>query len=109
MADLTVSQPVKSPLAEAQDSGKAVVAGKERKVVAAGRKSKEGKEAKAAAESKRLKDQALFKATLKKDDAGSGDDEWEDIEEDFPHVKLEELLDNLKLDDGAGSDEEVKE
>jgi hypothetical protein len=38
----------------------------------------------------------MFKATLKKD---SSDEEWEDVEEDFPHVRLEELLENLKIDD----------
>lgn len=68
-----------------------------RKIVAADRKTKEGKEALKEAEAKRIKELALFKATLKKgDDSG---DEWEDVEEDFPHVKLEELLDNLKIDD----------
>lgn len=49
------------------------------------------------AEAKRKKEMALFKATLKKNDDSA--DEWEDVEEDFPHVKLEELLDNLKIDD----------
>jgi hypothetical protein len=29
------------------------------------------------------------------------DDDWEDVEGDFPHVKLEELLDNLRIDDGT--------
>jgi len=56
-----------------------------------------------------LKEQALFKATLKKEnkegEEGSGD-EWEDVEEDFPHVKLEELLDNLKIDDGTHTDDD---
>lgn len=61
------------------------------------------------AEAKRIKDDKLFKATLSKetvDASGNAiveeDDEWEDLEEDFPHVKLEELMENLKLD----SDEE---
>ena len=39
----------------------------------------------------------MFKATLKKQEE---DSDWESVEEDFPHVKLEELLANLKLDDG---------
>jgi hypothetical protein len=40
---------------------------------------------------------------------GDDDDEWEDVEEDFPHVKLDELLDgmnNLKIDDGSGEPDE---
>ena len=50
----------------------------------------------------------LFRATLKKTVKAGGekdDEDWEDnesgesVEGDFPHVKLEELLDNLKLDD----------
>ena len=40
----------------------------------------------------------MFRATLKK--GNEDDSDWEDVEEDFPHVKLEELLANLKLDDG---------
>jgi hypothetical protein len=109
MADLTVHETGKSPLVEAQAEGKAMVGSKERKIVTADRKSKKGQEEKKAAEAKRLKEKALFKATLKKAaDAGEGSDEdWEDLEEDFPHVKLEELLDNLKLDDG--DEEEFKE
>ena len=83
----------------------------QRKVVTGDRKTTQGKEAAKLAEEKRRKEQALFKATLKKtpkesksDDSG---DDWEDAEEDFPHVKLEELLDNLKLDDGTHTDEEL--
>ncbi len=68
-----------------------------RKIVAADRKTKEGKEALKEAEAKRIQERKLFKATLKK--AEDSADEWEDVEEDFPHVKLEELLDNLKIDD----------
>ena len=54
----------------------------------------------------------MFKATLKKVEGDGSDDEWEDVEEDFPHVKLEELLDNLKLDSGdehASDEEESKQ
>jgi hypothetical protein len=46
---------------------------------------------------------AMFKATLKKaaeKAEGQDSDEWEDVEEDFPMVKLEELMENLKIDDG---------
>lgn len=76
------------------------------------RKTKPGKESAKNAESQRIKEakeKALFKATLKKSianegDNGESDDDWEDVEEDFPHVKLDELLDginNLKIDDGT--------
>ena len=48
----------------------------------------------------------MFKATLKKEDS---DDDWEDVEEDFPHVRLEELLDNLKIDDPNEQSSEEEE
>ena len=69
----------------------------------------------------RQKDQALFKATLKKKnelvkaDGGDSESDWESVEEDYPHVRLEELLDGLKIDDGTeglpggDDDEEFKE
>jgi hypothetical protein len=45
----------------------------------------------------------LFKATLTNAKATGSDDDWESvdsIEEDFPVMELEELLDGLKLDEG---------
>ena len=55
---------------------------------------------------KRKRDKAIFQATLKKakDEAGDSD-EWESVEEDFPHVKLEELMSNLKIDSGSEADD----
>ena len=54
-------------------------------------------------EQERKKDSDLFKATLKQKSTFDNDDDdsdWEsDVEEDFPHIKLAELLDNLKLDE----------
>ncbi len=79
----------------------------DRKIVTVDRKTKQGKEQQAGAEAQRLKEKALFKATLKKEDSGS--DGWEDVEEDFPHVRLEELLDNLKIDDPNGHASEEEE
>jgi len=99
----------KSSVAQALDKGQATVNGKERKVVKVARKTAAGKAQQGDAEDRRVKDKALFKATLKKkpEDEDSG---WESVEEDFPIVKLEELLENLKLDDGpkigADSDDE---
>jgi hypothetical protein len=49
----------------------------------------------------------MFKATLKnngqsKENNAESDSDWESVEEDFPAVKLEDLLDNLKLNDNTG-------
>ena len=103
------TEPKKSPIGEALDKGSATIAGQERKLVKAARKTTKGKQNSEVSESQRIKDKELFKATLKKDD----DSDWESVEEDFPHVKLEELLANLKLDDGPkvehSDEEESKE
>lgn len=91
------------------DVGKTVVGGLERKVVSGDRKTKAGKESAQQSEAQRQKEKALFKATLKKQPTqaqGDAEEEWEDVEEDFPHVKLEELLDNLRIDDGVPPDED---
>ena len=69
------------------------------------RKTAEGKQAQSLQEKARKKDQAMFKATLKKKDEDD-DSDWESVEEDYPHVRLEELLDNLTLD---GGNEEAKQ
>ena len=52
-------------------------------------------------------------AQFKKTKGGDGEDDdsdWEsDIEEDFPHMQITELLDNLKLDEtplNKGEEEE---
>ena len=58
----------------------------------------------------------MFKASFKKKNKvaeGEDDDsDWESVEEDFPHVKLSELLDGLTLevngnDDDAEDEEEM--
>lgn len=104
-------KPEKSPLGEVLDSGVAKIGGTERKIVKATRKTDAGKLAAAEKEKLRQKDAALFQATLKKksemvkENDSDDSDDWEDVEEDFPHVKLEELLDNLKIDDGTGIEE----
>ena len=95
---MTISEDAKkSPIGTALDKGQAKVAGKERKILKAARKTDQGKQNEKDAETNRKKNELLFKATLKKQDE---DSDWESVEEDFPHVKLEELLANLKLDDG---------
>lgn len=102
----------KSPLQDAQEKGSVQVGTEQRKVVTADRKTKQGQVNAKLAEEKRRKNKELFRATLKKQTEGAADDsdegdEWEDIEEDFPHVKLEELMENLKInDDAMGQDED---
>ena len=45
---------------------------------------------------------------MRKKEDSDEQDSWEDVEEDFPHVRLEELLDNLKIDDpNVGVDDDV--
>lgn len=51
----------------------------------------------------------INKANMKSKDEMDGKDEdsdWESVEEDAPAIKLEELLDNLKIDDNNDEDEE---
>ena len=108
LAGLTLNEGGKSPLVVAQEKGTVEMGGQQRKVVTGDRKTDKGKQSAKEAEEKRKKEKALFKATLKKQAKDENDDdEWEsDNEEDFPHVKLEELLDNLKLDDGTNTDDD---
>ena len=40
----------------------------------------------------------------KKNEADDDDSDWTDVEEDFPHVQLTELLENLKLNDDKPMD-----
>ena len=56
----------KSPLVDAQDKGQVEIGGKARKVVKGDRKTDQGKQVSQEAEAKRLKEKAMFKATLKK-------------------------------------------
>lgn len=109
LAAMTISNETKkSPIGTALEEGKAKVGGQERKIVKAARKTNQGKQNEKDAEAVRKKNEMMFKATLKKEE----DSDWESVEEDFPHVKLEELLANLKLDDGpkvqSDSEEEEK-
>lgn len=111
----------------AKTETKAVVGGKERKVAKVERKTKEGKVKQKESQEARVKEDQLIKATLKQkqgEDAGDSDG-WESVEEDFPHIKLDELknleeqLANMKIqkddedeeeaEDGDMGDEEEKE
>lgn len=107
LAAMTLNENAKkSPIGEALEKGVAKVGGQDRKVFKASRKTEQGKATEKQAEAMRKKDEMLFKATLKKQD---DDSDWEDVEEDFPHVKLEELLSNLRLDDGPKVEESESE
>jgi len=41
----------------------------------------------------------------KKEDADEEEDEWESEEDDFPQIKLEDLLSELKIEDKDEKDE----
>ena len=59
----------------------------------------------------------MFKASIKKKAAATAaaeggeddDSDWESVEEDFPHVKLSELLDGLTLEVNNNADEDDDE
>lgn len=101
----------KSPIDQALDKGSANVGGQERKVIKAKRTTDKGKKSQKEQETLRKKDADLFKATLKKKGQDNPDDDsdWTDVEEDFPHVQITELLDNLKLDVGGAAAEDSEE
>ena len=81
----------KSSLQQNLDEGKH----KDRKIAKGARKTKEGQERQAQSEEARRKEEAIIKATLKdKNEKDGGDSEgWESVEEDFPHIKLDDLKD----------------
>jgi hypothetical protein len=54
-------------------------------------------------ESRKINDK-IIKANLKKKEECENEDDWESVEEDAPIIKLEELLDNLKLGDSDSDD-----
>ena len=56
----------KSPIQKAQEEGSAIVGGDQRKVVSTKRKTKQGEQEKIDAEKRRQKNNAMFKATLRK-------------------------------------------
>lgn len=79
------------------------------------RQSEQAKLEQKKSEAVRKKDADIFKASLKPkksaiDATAAGelddDSDWDDVEEDFPGVKLSELLDGLTLDVGPGDDED---
>jgi hypothetical protein len=105
----------KSQIQSAIDSGKGKVGNDERKIVKGARKTDEGRMKHAESEEARKKEEAIIKATLKdKNEKGAEDDEdgWDSVEEDFPHIKLNDLkelgeqLAGMKIQGDHDSDEE---
>ena len=97
-------------------SGSTNVRGEQRNVKAAKRKTDTGKNSATVADKDRAKGDAILKANMKTaDDKDDDDSDWESAEEDAPAIRLEELLSNMKLDDGTekpeseGSEEEEEE
>ena len=124
LAGINLEESKKSQIQTAIDSGKSKVSGEQRKIVKGNRKTDEGRQKHAESEESRRKEEALIKATLKeKNEKGEDDDEgWDSVEEDFPHVKLDELKDlndqlaDMKIqgededgDDGFEDDDEEDE
>ena len=104
----------KSPADAALDKGKVQVGSKTRKVVKAKRSTDAEKLAQKRQEAIRKRDSDIFQASLKKkNDAvvAEEDDEsdWESVEEDYPGVKLSELLDGLTLEVNNDDDDEDQE
>jgi len=78
------------------------VGGQVRKVVKVKRVTDESKAEQKRQQAIRKKDADIFKASLKKKEQVGGeaddDSDWESVEEDYPGVKLSELLDGLTLE-----------
>lgn len=98
----------KSPLQEELDKGNTKVGKEDRKVTKGVRKTTQGKNKHLETEEQRIKNQKLLKANLKKK-AEVQDDEYESPEEDAPQVKIEDLLADLKIEDGKGGDNDDEE
>ncbi len=78
------------------DKGVTKVGSEERRVAKGNRKTQEGKQKQAETEEQRKKNEAIVKATLKqKGEKGTEEDDegWDSVEEDFPHIKLDDLKD----------------
>lgn len=97
------------------DKGVAKVGSEERRVAKGNRKTQEGKQKQAETEEQRKKNEAIIKATLKQkgEKGGEDDDEgYDSVEEDFPHIKLDDLkdlasqLESMNIEGGDDEDDE---
>ena len=98
-----------SQLSKDLNKGTAKVAGQEREIKSAVRKTAIGKAKAYQMEKERQKSEALYKASLNMREEVDDDSDWESVEEDAPAIKLEELLGNLQIkDDEEENPEEEK-
>ena len=57
-----------------------------------------------------MRSELIMKANMKSNAMNQEDDsDWESVEEDAPVVRLEELLNNMKIDGDVEEDEESKQ
>ena len=100
---MSLNEAEKSQAKKDFEKGATNVAGDHRKVKSAVRKTAIGKAIAHQTEKERMKSDLIKKANLKtKDDKKDDDESWESAEEDAPVIRLEELLDNMKIE---GEDE----
>lgn len=82
------------------------MAGEFRQIKKAARKTLVGKAAQYQSEKQRIKSEAIIKANMKQM-VEEGEDSWESAEDDAPAIRLEDLLDGMKInDDDEGEDQE---
>jgi hypothetical protein len=100
----------KSPLQDDLDNGTKKVGETDRKLAKGVRKTLEGVKKQAETEIDRIKNARLHKANLKTKQEGEGEDDgWESAEEDYQHIKLEELLNELTIHETAKAEETDEE
>ena len=111
---MNIEQDDKSKTQADLDKGLTKVGSEERRVAKGSRKTQEGKQKQAETEEQRKKNEAIVKATLKqKGEKGTEEDDegWDSVEEDFPHIKLDDLkdlasqLEGMKIE-GADEDDD---
>ena len=111
---MNIGQDDKSKTQADLDKGVTKVGSEERRVAKGSRKTQEGKQKQAETEEQRKKNEAIVKATLKqKGEKGTEEDDegWDSVEEDFPHIKLDDLkdlasqLEGMKIE-GADEDDD---
>lgn len=100
-----------SKLEKNLESGTSRVGSDDRQVKKAVRKTAIGKAIQHQSEKNRMKSELMIKANMKTKDEmkKDGDSDWESAEDDAPAIKLEDLLDNLKIDDRHSEDEDEEE
>ena len=97
------------------DKGVTKVGSEERRVAKGSRKTQEGKQKQAETEEQRKRNEAIVKATLKqKGEKGTeeNDEGWDSVEEDFPHIKIDDLkdlasqLEGMKIEGGEDDEDD---